>query len=91
MSYAPYRRFHRWELCSKLATLALNNRKAEILEAILEVHGKERIEFPFHHAFDNLKHEGGDPELVRIVEKSKFESMVPSGKRFSDLHPLDYL
>jgi hypothetical protein len=83
--------FQRWELCSKLATNAIFAGNAKMLEAVLQVHGNHRIEFPFHHAFDTLKHEGGDPELVRIVENSKFESMVPAGKRFSDLHPLDYL
>lgn len=86
--YAPV---DRWELCSRLATLALDDGNAGMLKAILEVHGKNRIQWPFHYHFDLLKHEeGGDPELISVVENSEFRSMVPPGKRFSDLHPLSY-
>jgi hypothetical protein len=62
-----------------------------MLEAILEVHGKNAIEWSFHHYFDDLKHEGNNPRIVQIVEDSGFKSMVPEGKRFNDLHPLGYL
>jgi hypothetical protein len=78
-------------LSSRLATDAIANENADILEAILEVHGRGPIEFPFHHYFDTLKHEGDNPTIVQIVEDSGFKSMVPEGKRFSDLHPLDFL
>lgn len=79
------------DLCSKLAILALNGGNVEVLKMILDTHGEKDIHWPFYHSFDLLKHDGGDPDLIRVVEESKFESMVPPGKRFSDLHPLDYM
>jgi hypothetical protein len=83
-------------LCESLACLAILVPDPKMLEVILEVHGKNDIRFNFHAAFDSLKHDkaASDPiaaEAVRVVEKSEFKSMVPEGKRFKDLHPLDYL
>jgi len=83
-------------LCVSLACLAILVPNPKILEAILEVHGKRRIRWNFHAAFDQLKHEGVNShpdalETVRIIENSEFKSMVPEGKRFGDLHPLNYL
>jgi hypothetical protein len=88
--YGPYRRK---SLCSGLATLALKNRDATILEALLEVHGNSEIEWFFHRDFDNLKPgQGapGDAEIIRIVENSQFESMVKPGERFR-FHSLNFL
>ncbi|KAF2429954.1 hypothetical protein EJ08DRAFT_679477 [Tothia fuscella] len=83
-------------LCSSLACLAILVPKPKILEVILKVHGDKRIRFNFHAAFDELKHEGPTAsedvrETVCVVEKSKFKSMVPLGKRFMDIHPLDFM
>jgi hypothetical protein len=92
MDKCEYGAYRRQELCSKLATVALTNRDAGILEALLEVHGDRKIDSWFHGLFDFLKHEGKDPgdaELVRIIETSKFKSMVKPGKRFRH-HPLDH-
>jgi hypothetical protein len=80
----------RWSLCRILATLALEDQNAEMLKAILDVHDRQ-LEWEFHRTFDSFEHEGGDPEIIRIVKKSGFKSMIPPGKRFSDMHPLDYL
>jgi hypothetical protein len=83
-------------LCNSLACVAILGPNPKILEAILEIHGNRRIRWNFHAAFDYLKHAGPDAppevlETVRVIENSEFKSMVPEGKRFSDLHPLDYL
>jgi hypothetical protein len=78
-------------LSSRLAINAIADENTDMLEAILEVHRCVPIDFPFHHYFDTLKHEGDNPTLVQIVEDSGFKSMVPEGKRFSDLHPLQFL
>jgi len=80
----------RWSLCRSLATLALEDQNAEMLKAILDMHDHQ-FEWEFNRTFDNYKHEGGNPEIIRIVEESGYTSPVPLGKRFSDLHPLDYL
>jgi hypothetical protein len=82
-------------LCNSLGCLAILVPNPKMLEVILKVHGKRRIRFSFHAAFDSSKHEGPDTndvrETVRVIEKSEFRSMVKPGQRFSDLHPLDYL
>ena len=78
-------------LSTDLMVDAISIENADMLEAILEVHGSGPIHWTFHHYFDTLKREGDNPTLVQIVEDSGFKSMVPEGKRFSDLHPLDYL
>lgn len=83
-------------LCNSLACLAILIPNPKLVEVILEVHGNKRIRFNFHAAFDSLKHEGPGAnedvrETVRVIEKSKFESMVEPGKRFRDIHPLDYV
>jgi hypothetical protein len=83
-------------LCGSLACLAIQVPNPKILKEILDINGKEEIRDNFHAAFDQLKHEGAvaDAEVletVRVVEISEFRSMVPEGKRFTDLHPLDYL
>jgi hypothetical protein len=93
MDKARYGPSRRRRLCSKLATTALANRDAKILEALLEVHGDNDIEWFFERDFDTLKHEGHGPvdaEIVRIVENSSFKSMVPPGERFR-YHPLDVM
>jgi hypothetical protein len=88
--YGP---FIRYSLCSSwLAVLALEARNAGMLHAILQVQEDQSFDWPFHRAMDDLKHEtGGDPEIIRMVEEAGFKSMVPPGKRFYDMHPLDYL
>jgi hypothetical protein len=85
-------------LCSTLACLAIRDPNPKLLKEILEVHGKNAIRWDFHAKFDGLKHQAADVdadadvlETVRVIENSEFESMVPEGKRFSDLHPLDFL
>jgi hypothetical protein len=86
----------RRELCKSLACLAIQVPESRTLETILEVHGKKDIQWNFHAAFDQLKYSGADAdadiiETVRDIENSEFESLVPEGKRLSDLHQLDYL
>lgn len=78
-------------LSSRLATDAIANDNAGMLETILEVNKNSSIDFPFHHYYDTLKHEGNNPAIIQTVEDSSFKSMVPEGKRFNDLHPLDFL
>jgi hypothetical protein len=85
--------YKRQKLCTRLASIALRDRDAKILEALLEVHGDGNIEMGFHRDFDILKHEGKDPEdaeIVRIIENSKFESIVPPGERFR-FHPMEFM
>jgi hypothetical protein len=85
-----YGRVVRKRLCEHLALLALEAKNAEMMKAILAVH-KGEILWQFHREFDRLKHEEGHQEIIDIVESSGFQSMVPRGQRFSDIHPLDYL
>lgn len=47
--------------------------------------------FDFDAQYDTMKHKGTDPEIVEYIDGTGFKSMVPRGKRFSDMHPLDYL
>lgn len=76
-------------LCRYLSTVALVERKADILREIL------KEDFQFHWTFDAnadaVKHDGSAPDIVKVIEESRYVSPVPPGKRFSDLHPLDYL
>ena len=80
-----------WSLASRLASFALADRNAEMLKAVLEIHDSKGLHWLFNADYNYLKHEGTQPEIIRIIESSGFQSMVPPGKRFSDLHPLDYL
>jgi hypothetical protein len=77
-------------LFRKLATLALVARNPPILEAVLEVYHSQ-MEWQFDAQFDSMKHKGSDPEMFRIIEKSGYKSPIEPGKKFSDLHPLDYM
>lgn len=77
-------------LCRSLATLALEQQNADMLKVILDERVGQYL-WDFQRMFDNLKHDGSNPDLVRLIENSDFESCVPPGKRFSDLHPLDMM
>lgn len=78
-------------LLSHLATVALETKNGVMLKAVLDVHGAEVIQWQFHWHFDKMKHDGSEPEIVRVIEESQFVSMVPPGKAFLDMHPLDWM
>jgi hypothetical protein len=82
-------------LCSTLATLALEKREPELLEALLEVHGDSEIEWFFDQGFHFLKDKARksprDLDVIRVVENSKFKSSVPPGERYKQPHALDML
>lgn len=88
MEKYPYGEYRRKGLWSKLATLALKDRDAEILEALLEVHGDADIQWYFHFDFDALVHNAKDQkdaDIVRIVQNSRFRP-----RKFLN-HPLDLM
>jgi hypothetical protein len=76
-------------LMPELADTALESRNKEMLEAILD-HHDGRYNWWLSYELDRLKHEDGNEEIVQLIENSNFRSIVPPGKRFKDLHPLDY-
>lgn len=86
--YGP---FYSAELCRHaLALHALSVRDAKMLEAVLDEHADD-IEWPSHNEYDEIKYKLSEWKIVLVVRKSRFKSLVPRGKRFRDLHLLDYL
>jgi hypothetical protein len=79
-----------WSLCTALASLALEDQNAEMLKAILEEHSGV-LDWDFNRIFDKYKHEGGNLEIISIVENSGFENVIPPGKRFSDVCDLEFI
>jgi hypothetical protein len=81
---------HSGGLCKKaLAMHALLVRDAKMLKAVLDEHAD--IDWPFHKEYDSIKYKWSERKILRVVRKSRFKSMVPRGKRFHDLHAMDYM
>jgi hypothetical protein len=68
----------RSSLCRNLATLAINHERVEIMGPILESTPHPGV------MYDHIKRTGSNPELIRVIDESDFESWVPKGKKFSD-------
>ena len=79
-----------WSLCQALASLVLEDQNVEMLKAILEEYSGV-LDWDFNRIFDTYKHEGGNPDVISIVENSCFESVIPPGKRFSDVCDLEFI
>jgi hypothetical protein len=79
----------RKSVCEKLATFALRDQNKDMLRVIMLVHdGIYEGDFP--GMFDDMKHDGGDPGIIRIVEEMRYESPVSlEGKRYYQRHLLD--
>jgi hypothetical protein len=44
----------------------------------------------FDATADILKHDGSAPDIVKVIDESRYVSPYPPGTRFRDMHPLDY-
>lgn len=63
-------------LCNSLALHSLLVRDAKMLEAVLDV-CPQQLQWPFHRDYVHKYMWWGEHAIVRVVEKSEFESYVP--------------
>jgi hypothetical protein len=67
---------------------ALLMRDAKMLEAVLDEYA-DNMEWPFHGEYEGTKDELSECEVVRVVNNSRFNSIVLHSKRFRDLHAME--
>ncbi|KAF2420129.1 hypothetical protein EJ08DRAFT_31291 [Tothia fuscella] len=73
-----------------LAMHALLLRDATMLKAVLDELFDD-IDWPFHEEYNRIKYRWNEQKIARVVRKSIFKSIVPRGKRFRDLHAMEYM
>jgi len=80
----------RKSICSRLCTIALLERNTNMLRTVLQK-DLSSFDLAFHWTADDLKHDGGAPDIVKVIDESGYVSPLTPGRRWRDVHPLDLM